>query len=275
MSVDPDRFRAFERTAHDRIAESYHDFFTPITTLAIDALLGAIDLRPGARVLDVASGPGGVAAAVVTRGGHAVGTDLAPGMVELARRLHPTVEFREADVEALPFPDAAFDAVVCNFGLGHFPRPEASVAECVRVLAPGGAVAFSWWDDPQRQRVQGLFREAIAEVGAAPPPEVPQGHPLFRFSDSGEFRRLLEGAGLAGVAVREYGTRHRLPDAEALWRGGLGSLAVTGATVANQPDAVRERIKAAFERRAAAYRTEDGLEVPIAFKIGTGRRLGQ
>jgi SAM-dependent methyltransferase len=272
MSVDADRFRAFERAAHDRLAENYHDFFTPITALAVDALLGAVDLRPGARVLDIASGPGSVAAAAATRSAQVVGTDLAPGMVELARRLHPAIVFHEADVEALPFPDGAFDAVVCNFGLGHFPRPEASLAECVRVLAPGGTVALSWWDDPQRQRVQGLFRDAIAEVGATPPPDVPQGHPLFRFSNSGEFHRLLDGAGLVGVAIREHRTSYRLPDTGALWKGGLGSLAVTGATIASQPEDVQRQIRAAFERWAAVYRTENGLEVPIAFKIGTAHK---
>jgi SAM-dependent methyltransferase len=193
-------------------------------------------------------------------------------MVELARRLHPGIEFREADVEALPFSDSVFNAVVCNFGLGHFPRPEASIAECARVAVAGGTVAFSWWDAPERQRVQGLFREAIADVGAVPPPDIPQGHPLFRFSDSGEFHRLLEGAGLADVAIREHRTRYRFPDTDALWRGGLGSLAVTGATIASQPQNVQKQIRAAFERRAAAYQRGASLDVPIAFKIGTGRK---
>src|SRR4051812_42874269 len=108
-------------------------------------------------------------------------------MLAVARAAHPGIEFQEADVAALPFPDGSFDAVVCNFGLGHFPRPEAAVAECMRVLAPSGTLALSWWDDPARQRLQGLSREAIEEVGALPPPGLPQGHPMFRFSDTAEF----------------------------------------------------------------------------------------
>lgn len=272
MKTDADRFRAFERAAHDRLAAGYHAFFTPITALAIGPLLDSVDLRSGRRILDIASGPGSVAAAVAARGAQVVGTDLAPGMVKLAQGLHPGIEFREADVEALPFPDSVFDAVVCNFGLGHFPRPEVSMAECVRAVAAGGMVAFSWWDAPDRQRVQGLFRDAITEVGAAPPAEIPQGHPLFRFSDGGEFRRLLEGAGLVDVVIGEHSTHYRFPDTDALWRGGLGSLAVTGATIAGQPEPVQDQIRAAFERRAAMYRTRDGLDVPIAFKIGTGHK---
>src|SRR6266850_1746726 len=141
-----------------------------------------------------------------------------------AVRLYPGIDFREADVEHLPFPDDTFDAVVCAFGLGHFPRPEVAVAESVRTLLPGGHLAFSWWDDPSRQRIQGIFRDAISEVGVSAPADVPQGHNAYRFSNTGEFVRLLEGAGLVEVAVTEHATTYSVPDTEALWRGGLGGL---------------------------------------------------
>jgi SAM-dependent methyltransferase len=273
MTLDASAFSAFERAAHDRLAETYAALFTPITGLALGRLLDAAGVGPGARVLNVATGPGLAAAAARDRGAAAVvGVDLSPRMLEVARAAHSGIEFREADVVALPFPDSTFDAVISNFGLGHFPRPEAAVAECVRVLAPGGSLALSWWDDPERQRVQGLFREAIAEVGALPPPELPQGHPVFRFSDTGEFLALLRGAGLDDVSVAEHRTAYTLPDADALWGVGMGSLAVTGATVAGQDEATRARIRAALARRAEAYRTPDGLAVPISFKIGSGRR---
>ncbi|MBV8523026.1 MAG: class I SAM-dependent methyltransferase [Acetobacteraceae bacterium] len=95
------------------------------------------------RVLDVATGPGLAAAAAADRGAEVVGVDLSPRMIELARAANPGLEFREADVAVLPFPEGAFDAVICNFGLGHFPRPEAAVAECMRVLAPDGVLAMS------------------------------------------------------------------------------------------------------------------------------------
>lgn len=85
-------------------------------------------------------------------------------MIALARKAHPGIDFQVAEVTELPFPGAAFETVICNFALGHFPKPDAALAECVRVLAPGGALAFSWWDQPERQRVQGLFREVIAEL---------------------------------------------------------------------------------------------------------------
>jgi len=271
-SNEAERLRAFERQGHDAVAKSYHAFFSAVTALATNPLLDAVRLRPDTRLLDVASGPGALAAEAANRGARSVGVDLSPRMVELAQRLYPAIEFREADVEHLPFPDHTFDAVVCAFGLGHFPQPELAVAECVRTLSPGGYIAFAWWHDPARQRIQGIFREAIAEIGVSVPSDVPQGHNVFRFSNSDEFLRLLQGAGLTEVAVTEHAATYSVLDTETLWRGGLGSLVLTGATIRHQDQATQNLIKTAFERCASVYKSANGLNLPIAFKIGSGQR---
>ncbi|HEY5827000.1 MAG TPA: class I SAM-dependent methyltransferase, partial [Hyphomicrobiaceae bacterium] len=138
---DAERLRSFERRVHDAVSAGYYDFFTPITLLASEPLLDAAGLTQGMRLLDVASGPGSVAGAALRRGARPVGVDLSSRMVELARSLNPEVEFHEGDVEHLPFPDGAFDALVCSFGLGHFPYPEAAAAECLRVVKPGARLA--------------------------------------------------------------------------------------------------------------------------------------
>jgi SAM-dependent methyltransferase len=271
-SSEAERLRAFERQGHDALAMSYHAFFAAVTSLATNPLLDAVRLHPGTRLLDVATGPGGLAAEAANRGARPVGVDLSPQMIELARRLHPTIQFREADVEHLPFADDTFDAAVCAFGLGHFPRPEAAVAECVRTLAPGGHIAFSWWDDPSRQRIQGIFRDAIAEVGVSAPADLPRGHDIYRFSNTGELVRLLEGGGLIDVAVTEHATTYSVPDTETLWRGGLGSFVLTGAAIKHQDKATQDLIRAAFDRRASVYESANGLNLPVAFKVGAGRR---
>jgi ubiquinone/menaquinone biosynthesis C-methylase UbiE len=269
---DADRFRTFERQRHDHLATTYRDFFTPVTALAVRSLLDAARVRPAMNLLDVAAGPGVLAAEANALGIEYTGIDLSPGMIELAKTSYPGIEFHVADVEHMPFDDASFDAVVCNFGLGHFPNPEASVTECVRTLKPGGRIALSWWDDLDKQRIQGLFREAIAEIGATAPPEVPKGYSVLRFADTGEFRRLLEGAGLTDVSVEDHQTSYLISDVETLWRGGLGSFAVTGSAIAHQDAATQSAIRAALERRAEVYRTSGGLNLPIAFKIGAGQK---
>lgn len=269
---DADRFRSFERQRHDHLAKSYRDFFTPVTALAIKPLLDAVRLESGIDLLDVATGPGSLAAEAHRIGAKVVGVDLSPGMIELAVKSYPGLDFRVAEVEHLPFADRSFDAVVCNFGLGHFPCPEASIVECIRTLKPGGRIALSWWDDPSKQRIQGLFREAISETGIAPPPDVPEGYAMFRFADTDEFRRLLEGAGLADTMVQEHRTTYLVPDVDSLWHGGLGSFALTASAITHQDKETQAAIRGALERRAAAYGTPAGLELPVAFKIGAGRK---
>jgi ubiquinone/menaquinone biosynthesis C-methylase UbiE len=271
-SEDAERLRGFERRVHDAVSAGYYDFFTPVTLLASEPLLDAVGLSAGMRLLDVASGPGSVAAAAVRRAARPVGIDLAPRMVELARRLNPGIEFLEADVEHLPFSDRSFDALVCSFGLGHFPYPEAAVTECLRVVTPGGGLAFSWWDVPSRQRVQGLFRDAIAEVGARPAPDFPARHSMLRFCDPAALAALLSEAGLSDVAVRDHTGTRRFKSADEMWQGAMTGMGLTGAALKSQDAPTLQAIREAFERRALEYSDGDGLSIPVAFRIGVGRR---
>src|SRR5439155_1089278 len=116
-SMDVEAFRRFEQVGHDRLAATYGDFFAANTARAIEPLLDGAGVRAGLAVLDVACGPGHVAAAAARRGARVTGVDLSVEMLALAVRAHVDVRFREADAEALPFTDCAFDAVVCNFGI--------------------------------------------------------------------------------------------------------------------------------------------------------------
>ena len=272
MSIDADAFRDFERRAHDRVARTYVDFFEPVTAGAIPTLLDAAGVAAGSRVLDVACGPGAVAAAAAERGAAVIAVDLSPEMLAVARTRHSGLDFREADAERLPFGEGAFDAVVCNFGLGHFPRPERVAAEFVRVLAPGGHVALSWWDLPSRAPINGLFFDALTDAGAEPPAAVPTGPPVYRFAADAELRALLTIAGFADAGVRVLAWTHHIESIDAWWEGGLASLARASAVVVHQTPVIQARIRAAFERRAAGYATDAGLVVPVSAKVAAGRR---
>jgi 2-polyprenyl-3-methyl-5-hydroxy-6-metoxy-1,4-benzoquinol methylase len=78
---EAERLRAFERHGHDALAKSYHAFFAAVTALATSPLLDAVHLRPGTRLLDVATGPGALAAEAANRGARPVGIDLSPQMM--------------------------------------------------------------------------------------------------------------------------------------------------------------------------------------------------
>jgi SAM-dependent methyltransferase len=126
--------------------------FAPLemfTTPPAAQLVRHAGIRAGQRVLDVACGTGPVAITAAGRGAHVQGLDLTPPLLERARenaRISGfAVDFREGDVEALPFADAEFDVVVSQFGHMFAPRPEVAVGEMLRVLKPGGTLAFSTW----------------------------------------------------------------------------------------------------------------------------------
>lgn len=246
----------------------------PVSEHAAEPLLDAAKVAAGMRVLDVACGSGIVARHAARRGAQVTGVDLAPRMVELARELNLGCTFREASVDALPFQDDAFDAGVCGFGIGHFPDPPAAAAECVRVVRRGGRCAFAWWDMPQRNRMHGVLLAALDEVKPTPPADLPVGPPLFRYSEDGEFRRLLESVGLHDVSVAPHSFQWRLPDADALWQACMGCMARNSTLIRAQSPEVQERIKAAFVRHANRHLGAGGLELPMAFRICAGRKAG-
>jgi SAM-dependent methyltransferase len=102
-SEDAERFRSFERKQHDSLAATYHDFFTPVATLVIKPLPETVRLHAAAQLLDVATGPGSIAAEAKKRGARPIGIDISPGMIALAASTYPGVDFRVAEVEHLPF----------------------------------------------------------------------------------------------------------------------------------------------------------------------------
>lgn len=274
MTIDADAFNAFEAAGWEQRADGYHRFFNSITTRVIEPLLDEAEVRPGARVLDVATGPGYVAAACAGRGASVVGVDVAHEMVALARQLNPGIEFRHGDVERLPFDDGLFDAVVGNFLILHLGRPEQATAELARVVAPSGRLALSTWDVPERARLFGVFLDAVAETGAKPPAGIPAGPPFFRFSVDREFARLLGAAGLSDTQVRTISFAHRLPSADELWDGFLAGTVRTRVLVLEQPEEMRARIRAAFDRLVAEHVVDGGLELPVSVKIASGRKPG-
>jgi len=169
------------------------------------------------RVLEVACGTG-----IVTRelrqampaGTHLTATDLAEAMVAYAQKQLPAardMEFRQADASALPFQDASYDAVVCQFGIMFVPDKSAAFREARRVLAPGGTFLFSVWDAFEHNPVSQVAQDTVTALFPTDPPkfyEIP-----FGFHDTQAIRRLLDAAGFTGVAIHIVSFRSRSPSA--------------------------------------------------------------
>jgi SAM-dependent methyltransferase len=272
--IDADAFNAFEAAGWEAKAAGYDRFFGAITGRVIEQLLDAASVGPASRVLDVATGPGYVAAAAARRGASVLGLDISSAMVALASELHTEIEFRQGDVQDLALEDGSFDAVVGNFLVLHLGRPERGASELARVLAPGGSLALTVWDVPERARLFELFLGAVADAGAAPPAAIPVGPDFFRFSDDDEFDGLLGGAGLEDRQVQTIAFEHDVATPDELWDGMLAGTVRTSVLILEQDEATQDRIRQAFRRRAHEYDHEYGLAIPISVKLASGRRSG-
>jgi len=144
--------------------------FETITTPEAARLVNHARIAQGMRLLDVACGTGVVAITAARRGATVTAIDLTPQLLERAREnarlAEVEVDWHEGDVESLPFEAGQFDAVLSQFGHIFAPRPEVAVAEMLRVLKPGGTLAFSTWPPEFLVGQTG----ALAARYAPPPP---------------------------------------------------------------------------------------------------------
>ena len=261
-ATDPSAFHAFEQAGWESIPRAYQDAFGTLTTQAVGPLLDAAHVGPGVRVLDVATGPGYVAAAAARRGAHVVGLDFSAAMLAEARRHHPGIDFEAGDAGALPFHDASFDAVVMSFGLLHLARPDEALAQAHRVLRPGGRLGFTVWAKPEEAVAFGIVLRAIERHGRLDVP-LPPGPPFFRFSDPEESRRVLLGLGFRAPEVTVVPQVWRLGSLDALFDVMRdGTVRTAGLLRAQTPEA-QAAIRAEMRAAVRAYERGGAVELPM------------
>jgi SAM-dependent methyltransferase len=134
----PGRAAAFSSTA-----DAYAATMAPALEPVAREVVRRARLLPGERVLDLGTGTGTAAGLAVGDGRHVTGLDAAPGMLEIARRTYPGLDFIDADFGAIPLPDASFDAVLAVHALLFAGDPIAALAEWLRVTRPGGRLSLS------------------------------------------------------------------------------------------------------------------------------------
>lgn len=162
--------------ANQKVAWSSFALLENLTGTAAPHLVRFAGIGPGQSVLDVACGTGVVALTAARLGAKVQGIDLTPELIQRAREnaalMKVDIEFQESDAESLPFADSAFDVVVSQFGHMFAPRADVVIREMLRVLKPGGTLAFATWP-PE------LFTgQWFALMGRyAPPPPVPVSPP--------------------------------------------------------------------------------------------------
>ena len=186
----------------------YGEIATPLVPIA-EQLCDTIDLHPGNRVLDVASGTGNAALAAARRACEVTASDYVPALLERARERASaerlTMTIQEADAEALPFPDGSFDVVLSVLGVMFTANQERAASELLRVCRPGGTIGLANWtpDGFVGQMFRTIGRHVPPPAGLRPPP---------LWGTEARLRELLgEGISSLRVVRRHHTFRYRSP----------------------------------------------------------------
>ena len=199
------------------IPENYDRYLVPLIfeIFAQDIAHRVAALSPSS-VLETAAGSGVVTRALTPRlapDASYVVTDLNQPMLDYAATRQPAdrrIRWRKADAQALPFEDAAFDIVCCQFGVMFFPDRQTGYREAKRVLKPGGRFMFNVWDRIEENVFANDVTDALAEVFPRDPPRFLARTP-HGYHDTALIRSELEKAGFSSVAIETRAEQSRAP----------------------------------------------------------------
>jgi SAM-dependent methyltransferase len=270
-NVEDHPYREFERAGWQRAASSYAGSFEIITRLFAKQLLEAVGVGPGVKLLDVASGSGYLAAVAAESGAQVEAVDFSPNMVDAANARYPSLSFRVADAEALPFARDTFDAVVIGFGVHHFPFPLRALAEAHRVLRAGGRLGFTVWAPIEEHMIQKVVVDAVRETGnpAAVLPTAPAG----AICDIETCLRLLRDSGFSAPPHAEKLTAQApIESARQLIQLLTDGTVRMSSVIRSLPQDKKALLAKAVERSIDCFREGDGYKIPAAAILAVGTK---
>lgn len=248
-------------------AEAYEARFVPaIFREWAPRAIAAGGVHPTTRLLDVACGTGIVARTadgIISDAGRVVGVDLNESMLQVARSVAPTIDWQRSDVTSLPFPDAAFDVVICQMAMMFFPDRPGAIGEMRRVLAPGGRLVTVVPAVLDRQPGYRTFVDAA--VAHAGPDAVSLLGTYWSCGDLDELVGMLSTAGcsVTGAATIE-GSAHFASVEDFV------STEIAGSPLSERIDeSTAELIVADVRRALAPDSSRDGFVTPLVCHVVT------
>jgi SAM-dependent methyltransferase len=242
---------------YDKISEHVSD--------AIEHLVRRVNPVPGERFLDIATGTGWTARRLAARGASVVGIDLGAPVIEAAKTLAPTIDFRVGDAESLEFEDESFDGVTSTFGIMFSARPEDAARELTRVCKRGGRIGLATW-------LPGGTVEPFFNVMRPylPPPPSPAPPSPLEWGRSERVRALL---GTAFDLKFESGTTTlRVPSGKAAWELFIAGFGPTKTVAASLEPQRREEFTRDFIEYHERFRGELGVAQPREYLVTVGVR---
>ena len=231
-------------------------------------LVEHIEPGEGQRVLEIAAGPGDTGFLVARRlgSGRLVSTDIAPAMVEAARKRGAELgienaDYRVLDAQAMDLDSESFDGVICRWGFMLMPDPAAALHECRRVLKPSGRLAFAVFTRPEENPFASIPARILTEAGHLPPAPSEWRPGILALGDRTRLQALLNGAGFTSTHIEGVDMAWTFRDADDYWTF-LVELTALGPLIRSLPSAASATVRKAIEDRLASFMRADGIVLP-------------
>lgn len=243
-------------------AELQESFSVPLW----ESMLSATKIGEGSRFLDAGCGAGGASLLAQQLGASVTGLDASQGLLDVARQRIPDGDFKLGDLEALPFADGTFDAVIAASSIQYAEDPGKATRELSRVTRPDGRVAVGLFSTPDKVEYRVVF-EAIRDSL----PEPPQGGGPFALSQPGMLEDLIESSGMTVTDVAEVDCPFTFPDMEAFWTGCISAGPVQAVLEIVDTMDLRRRL----EEAASPYQLADGsVRFDVTFRYVSAKTSG-
>lgn len=270
-----DDFEKMERDGWSNpvIAQGYADGFAHATQEIASQMTELVCADANTHVLDLCTGPGAIAKALLERGAKVTALDFSDAMVALAKRAAPGARVVQGDAMAMDFDDASFDAITIGFGVPHFPDPMKGLREAARVMVPDGRLAFSIWRGKGAAGAFGWLFDAVARHGD-PTVTLPAGPDAHALVDHALAENTLVEAGFRDVTSRDVATEVWVQRPEDIFDVFDQGAVRAAALLMGQSDARRDAIRAelAAQVRSEGRALDGGFVVQTPSVIVTARR---